>query len=77
MKKEENDRPAAPAGVPDRENRDESPRPDHSVTEGFREWAEAEREEARRLERYQKQRSTNTEFQRGPAAPEERRPKDD
>ena len=62
--KDQDDRPAVPAnpGTPD--ERDESPRPDNKVVENYREWAEAEREEARRLERYQKHSSTNTEVPR-------------
>ncbi len=63
--KDQDDRPAAPVtpGTPDERN--DSPRPDSKVAENYREWAEAEREEARRLERYQKRSSTNTEVPRG------------
>jgi hypothetical protein len=63
--KDQDDRPAAPVnpGTPD--ERDESPRPDNKIVEHYREWAEAEREEARRLERYQKRSSTSTEVPRG------------
>jgi len=62
--KDPDDRPEAPVSRPKADEREESPRPDDKVVENYREWAEAEREEARRLERYQQRSSKDTEVRR-------------